>query len=92
FRLGALARVTATSSSEAALSLPLSAILAPDTDPAVWVVTPEGRAVRRTPVTLGARLGDRVRITSGITPGDEIVAKGIKSLKDGQIVGPGVQQ
>ncbi|TMV15377.1 efflux RND transporter periplasmic adaptor subunit [Arenibacterium halophilum] len=92
FRLGALARVTATSTTQAALSLPASAILAPDTDPAVWVVTPEGRAVRRTPVTLGARLGDRLQITSGITPGEEIVAKGINSLKDGQIVGPRVQQ
>lgn len=96
FRLGALVRVSPATTAALDITLDHSAVLDPEGSPAVWVVSrsDDGATgtVHRTPVTLGIRFGARVRITGGITAGDEVVTKGIHSLEEGQTVGPGVSR
>ena len=73
-----------------AIVIPNSAILRGEDGPYVWLVSrPDGR-VRRTPVTLGRDLGNRMLVKSGISLGQEVIIKGIHSIRDGQIVGPRV--
>ena len=43
-----------------------------------------------TPVTLGATEGGRTEVTGGLTPGAEVVVRGVHSLTQGQAVGPRV--
>lgn len=92
FRLGALVRVHPSEDATSGVSLPHAAILSPGEAPAVWVVDRATDTVQRRRVTLGARLGDQVQITDGLLPGEEVVTKGIHSLKDGQSIGPRVQE
>ncbi len=92
FRLGALVGVRPAEDATSGVSLPYSAILSREGDPAVWVVDRATDTVERRAVDLGARLGDQVRIADGLSPGEEVVVKGIHSLKDGQSVGPRVQK
>jgi len=92
FRLGALVGVRPAEDATSGVSLPYSAILSRGDAPAVWVVDRATDTVERRAVTLGARLGDEVRIADGLSPGEEVVIKGIHSLKDGQSVGPRVQK
>jgi len=87
FRLGALVRVSVADSSEAIVSVESTAILDREGTPAVWIVDRNTNTVSRTLITLGARFGQRERVTSGLTAGDEVIVKGINSLQDGQIVG-----
>ena len=90
FRLGAVVRVTLGASSEAMISLPSAAILNRETAPSVWVVDRATNRVAATPVTLGPTAGERTRILTGLTAGQEVVIRGIHSIKDGQTVGPRV--
>lgn len=61
----------------------------PATPAFVWVVTRSGDSatVDRRPVTTGARVGNRVVITSGLAEGAEVVIRGVHSLTAGQAVG-----
>lgn len=89
FRLGTLVTARLDLPEAPLLTLPASAILT-DGDPArVWRLGPDRRA-EAVPVTLGQRLDDRVVITSGLAPGDEVVIRGIRSLTPGQLLGPRV--
>ena len=90
FRLGALAVVTPDAQADGVLSLPRSAILTPETAPHIWVVDRSTNTVHARPVTLGENFGGRIRVAQGLKVGDEVVLKGIHSLKDGQVVGPQV--
>ncbi|SPH23330.1 Multidrug resistance protein MdtA [Defluviimonas aquaemixtae] len=91
FRLGALVRVTPLSGSDAGVVLPAGAVLDSDgPSPSVWRVDRADNQVERVPVTLGPRVGDYIVVTSGLSPGTEVVVKGIHSLEEGQIVGPRV--
>ncbi|KEJ96039.1 RND family efflux transporter, MFP subunit [Pseudosulfitobacter pseudonitzschiae] len=96
FRLGALVHIAPATTARLDIILDASAILDPKGSPAVWTVTraADGATgtVHRTPVELGKQFGPRVRVTGGITAGDEIITKGIHSLKEGQTVGPSVSQ
>ena len=89
FRIGALARVRPVVSDAKAIALPLTLLLDPEGDAAVWVVDrgEETATVRRTPVTVAGTIADHAVISDGISPGAEIVARGIHSLTDGQPVG-----
>jgi RND family efflux transporter MFP subunit len=90
FRLGALAQVSLTASSAVSLSIPRSAILNIETSPSVWIIDRATNTVSPRQIALGAEFGTRVRIVDGLSAGDEVVLKGIHSLKDGQTVGPRV--
>ena len=92
FRLGALVRVSPAAGAEAGVVLPEGAILGDGGAPAVWIVDRGQNSVQRTEVALGASSGGYVLITDGVAAGDEVVTKGIHSLKDGQIVGPRVAE
>ncbi|ASM71183.1 MULTISPECIES: efflux RND transporter periplasmic adaptor subunit [Roseobacteraceae] len=96
FRLGALVHVSLAATANPDITLDHDAVLDPDGLPAVWVVQRDAGGqtgtVHRKAVTLGAQFGPRVRITEGIAAGDEVITKGIHSLEEGQIVGPGVSQ
>ncbi|KGJ03340.1 RND family efflux transporter, MFP subunit [Paracoccus halophilus] len=90
FRLGALIRVRRIATGDAAISLPQSALLTTAGKAQVWVVADDGasRTVSRRDVTLaGPAEGGLIGIASGISPGDEVVIRGIHSLTDGQTVG-----
>jgi RND family efflux transporter MFP subunit len=105
-RLGALVRAAVLGRDGPLTTLPQSAILTGPNGPAVWRVTAGSRALALAPVTLGPDMpGDRVVIVQGTAPGlapglapgralalgDEIMTKGVNSVTDGQIVGPGVK-
>jgi len=88
FRLGALVRILPETGFKAGINVPTSAVLDAGSDePSVWVVDRSTDKVRRVPVTLGEEFGPRVRITQGLSLGDEVVLRGIHSLEDGQTVG-----
>lgn len=91
-RLGSLITATYAAGGPPVVTLPLAALAAPESAPRVWRVDPASRSVQAVRVTLGERLGDRVVVTSGIAPGDEIVVRGANSLQDGQIVGARVAE
>ena len=92
FRIGALVRVLPPRNGTRAIVIPNSAILRGEDGPHVWLVSRPDGAVHRVPVTLGRNLGNRVLVTSGISMGQEVIIKGINSIKDGQIVGPRVRR
>lgn len=92
FRLGALVRATPDANEQTGFSLDRAAILTVEGSTSVWIVDRETDTVHLRPVTLGEAIGQRVRILDGLNKGDEVVTKGINSLKDGQIVGPGVHE
>jgi len=92
FRIGALVRVLPPRSGSRAIVIPGSAILRDKDGPHVWLVSHPDRKVHRVPVTLGQKLDNRVLVSSGISVGQEVIVKGIHSIKDGQIVGPRVDR
>ncbi len=53
-------------------------------EPSVFVVADSTAAVRK--VSLGRIVGDRVVVTSGLEPGDEVVSFGYDNLTDGALV------
>ncbi|MEP1768357.1 MAG: efflux RND transporter periplasmic adaptor subunit [Sulfitobacter sp.] len=92
FRLGSLTRVTPQVAKHLTINLIQSAVRTPDGAAFVWVVDRSDNSVHKQPVTLGATYGSQVRITQGLTQGDEVIIKGVNSLKDGQFVGPRVSE
>jgi RND family efflux transporter MFP subunit len=92
FRLGALARVSPAISPDAGVAIDLSAVIDADGTAAVWVVDRATDTVSLTQVQLGDRFGGQVRVTTGLSAGDEVIVKGIHSLQEGQTVGPRVPQ
>ena len=92
FRIGALVRVLPPRIGNRAIIIPGSAILRDGEGTYVWLVSRPDGVVHRTPVTLGQELGERVLISAGISSGQEVVIKGINSIRDGQIVGPRVHR
>jgi len=77
---------------ETPLTAPLSAVVFDaDQRASVWVVEDSGggaAVVRRTPVTLGEVIDERVRIASGVARGARVAAAGVHQLGDGQRVRP----
>ena len=92
FRLGALAHVSLPASTKAGLSIPRQAAWQDGDSLFVWVVNRATDTVHRTKVTLGEVSGDRARVLSGLSTGEEIVIKGVHSLQEGQTVGAQVTE
>lgn len=91
FRIGALVRVTPPPNGAGVVTVPTSAIMTDaDQATAVWVVTRPAGIVHKTAIILGEVLGERAIVSYGLELRQEIVIKGIHSLKDGQTVGPRV--
>lgn len=90
FRLGGLVRVSAARDADTSVAINADAVVQQSGGMAVWVVDRATNQVVLTEVQLGARFGSKVRITKGLSAGDEVIIKGVHSLKEGQIVGLGV--
>ncbi len=60
--------------------VPASAVIETDGKRIVWRNTAEGRFVR-TPVVVGARIGERIAILNGLQAGDKIVTDGVMLLQ-----------
>ncbi len=90
FRIGALVKAKPQRKDIKVMTIPSGAILHENSDTFVWVVSrPDGK-VRKTAITLGNTIGDRSIVKTGLQINQEILIKGIHSIKDGQIVGPRV--
>ena len=92
FRLGALAIVAPSESSQGYITLPADAVIAGTEPPQVWVVAPADRKVRRVTIEGEVAAGGRIVVTSGLAIGDEVVVKGVNSIEDGQVVGVSVSR
>jgi RND family efflux transporter MFP subunit len=92
FRFGSLVQLRTASGVVPGVSVPLSAVLNPDGDAAVWLVDRKSNTVRRQTIVLAATFGTRVRVTEGLADGDEIILKGVHSLTDGQTIGRSISQ
>lgn len=91
FRIGALVRVIPPRNTIRIITVPTSAILTgPDGTATVWVATRPADIVHSVIVTADRTLGERTIIIAGLEVGQEIIIKGVHSLKDGQTVGPRV--
>lgn len=95
FRLGSLIRASRGRDDGAMLTLPEGALVRSDdgAQAKVWVVTRSADAatVSLRDVTTGPGYAGRVLVTEGIQPGDEVVIRGVHSLKEGQPVGRAVE-
>jgi len=67
--------------------LPVDAVVADaGLGPQVWVLDPQSMTVSPRKVTTGAMDGDRIQVTSGLSPGEEVVTVGAAYLADGMRV------
>lgn len=89
FRLGALVRARMGTAGAPVLTLPPDAIFDRDGQPHVWRVTrsDDTAHVSAVAITPGSDFQGRRIISDGLSPGDEVVTRGIHSLQDGQAVG-----
>lgn len=99
FRLGALVRARLGTAREPVLTVASKAVFERDGRSWVWCVLRENAGdeagaeagavahVRAVPVKAGAEFQGRIVINKGLKVGDEIVIRGVRSLKDGQAVG-----
>ena len=93
-RLGMTASVAIQVDENAApIVVPLTAVTGSDGAPAVFVVDPENRVVRKTPVVLDGVKEEGVRIARGLQEGDAVVIAGVQFLSDGmRVMLPGENQ
>jgi RND family efflux transporter MFP subunit len=72
--------------------LPVESVFAPEDVPLdstqrfVWKLEPQSMTVTRHPVTVGRITNAGIEITSGLEPGDQVIAAGVHFLKEGQKV------
>lgn len=95
--IGQLVRVTPEVRGEPTLVVPATALFERDGKSFVWRVVadasdPAKRSVHLTPVVRGEAIGAAlIAIREGVAHDDEVVVRGVNSLKDGQAVGPSVR-
>ncbi len=77
----------------AAMVVPLTALTEVDGGAVVFVVDPEIKSVRRTPVTVAGTTSDGVQVAGGLQAGDMVVIAGVQFLRDGMRIRlPGERQ
>ncbi|QUS35677.1 efflux RND transporter periplasmic adaptor subunit [Falsirhodobacter algicola] len=85
-RPGMFLRAAIVTADRTAPSLPLTAVgMGPD---GAYAMQSDDGTVRRRPVTTGIRDTDRVEITSGLAPGDKVVARAGAFVRDGDRIAP----
>lgn len=85
-RLGATVTGTMTTTADALIEVPASALTRSEQQPAVWVVDPANQTVALRPVTV-KRFGEYlVAIADGLNSGDVVVTAGVQALHPGQQV------
>jgi multidrug efflux system membrane fusion protein len=85
-KLGMTATVEASRDAATGLSVAQSALFRVNGQPQVWVVDTQTRKVAARGVHLGALLGDRATIMSGLAAGEWVVTAGVHKLAPGQLV------
>jgi membrane fusion protein, multidrug efflux system len=86
-RLGMTASVAIRVDDQVApVVVPLTAVTESDGSPVVFVADPTTKAVRKTPVVVGAVVEDGVRIAEGLHAGELVVTAGVQFLRDGMRV------
>jgi multidrug efflux system membrane fusion protein len=60
--------------------LPMEALAAMGTAPAVWVVDAAGGGIALRPVEIDAYAGDRVLVRAGLADGERVVTAGVHKL------------
>lgn len=83
FRLGTTVAITLEAATPPTITIPASAILDKDGKASVWLASQDGKATPKE-VSLGAREGDSVTVTNGLTKGDRVIVAGVHSLSAGQ--------
>ena len=77
----------------AAMVVPLTALTEVDGGAVAFVVDPEIKCVRRTPVTVAGTTSDGVQVAGGSQAGDMVVSAGVQFLRDGMRIRlPGERQ
>jgi len=85
-RLGATVNGTMTTTQDAVIEIPASALTRSEQQPAVWVVDPASSTVSLRPVGV-KRFGEYlVAIADGLKAGDMVVTAGVQALHPGQPV------
>lgn len=85
-RLGATVNGTMTTTQDAVIEIPASALTRSEQQPAVWVVDPASQTVALRPVAV-KRFGEYlVAIADGLKSGDVVVTAGVQALHPGQPV------
>ena len=80
------ATVEASRDAATGLSVAQSALFRVNGQPQVWVVDRQTRKVAARGVQLGALLGERATIVSGLAAGEWVVTAGVHKLAPGQLV------
>lgn len=88
-RLGSLVQARPAGTDAGGLTVPTGALVRSGDASAVWTVARQGdtATVSLRPVQTGGVIGNRTQITAGLSPGDEVVIRGVHSLTEGQAVG-----
>jgi len=86
-RIGSLITARLAGGETPVITLPTTALFGPEGAMQVWRVDPATRHVGAVAVTPGRPVGERIEIVAGLSPGDEIVVKGVHSLNEGDLVG-----
>lgn len=66
------------------LSVPLSALYSRDDTPRVWVIDTKDQTAHTRAVQLGASSGNRIVVTQGLKPGEQVITAGTSLLREGQ--------
>ncbi|HMA11910.1 MAG TPA: efflux RND transporter periplasmic adaptor subunit, partial [Steroidobacteraceae bacterium] len=85
-KLGMTATVEASRDAGSGLTVAQSALFRVNGQPQVWVVDPQARKVAARGVRLGALVGERATIVSGLAAGEWVVTAGVHKLAPGQQV------
>ncbi len=86
-RTGQFARVELKSALSERMLVPFASIKRDRAGEFVFRLNGEGRVVRNT-VKTGIRIGDKIEITEGLAPGQQIVSRGFLGLSEGKRVKP----
>lgn len=83
---GMTAIAVAPGASASELLVPIAALHTQNEEPKMWLLDRASATVKGVKVTTGGFVGESVRVTSGIKPGDEVVTAGANLLIEGQKV------
>lgn len=84
-RAGQFVRATLNAAQHERLLVPFRALHRDREGEFVWLVGPEGAALRR-PVRSGLRIADGIEILEGLEPGDRVITRGFLGLTKGKVV------
>jgi RND family efflux transporter MFP subunit len=88
FRIGSLIEAAFEEKVAMVIPVPGSSVFEEGGDHYVWIVNLASTTTRKTRVEIGESDSGYVAIRAGLKPGDQIVAAGVHSLKDNEIVKP----